>query len=103
MSKEIVIACAVRTAIGGFAGALRDISAADLGGRAIAAALSRASLNPGAVDSVVFGNVVQAGNGMNVARQAALNGGLRTASPRLRSTGCAARARKPCLRPTPRS
>jgi len=83
MSKEIVIAGAVRTAIGGFGGALKDTSAADLGGRAIAAALSRASLDPGAVDAVVFGNVVQAGNGMNVARQAALNGGLPNSVPAL--------------------
>jgi acetyl-CoA C-acetyltransferase len=66
----------VRTPVGAFSGALKDVPAAALGEHAIAAALGRATLAPSAVDSVVFGNVVQAGNGMNVARQAALAGGL---------------------------
>lgn len=83
MVKDIVIAAAVRTPIGGFSGTLKDIPAATLGAHAIAAALSRAGLEPGGVDSVVFGNVVQAGNGMNVARQAALGGGLPNEVPAL--------------------
>jgi acetyl-CoA C-acetyltransferase len=76
LANEIIIAAAVRTPIGGFSGTLKDTSAAALGGHAISAALGRAGIEPGAVDSVVFGNVVQAGNGMNIARQAALGGGL---------------------------
>jgi acetyl-CoA C-acetyltransferase len=76
MSNEIVITAAVRTPIGGFSGALKDTPAAALGGHAVSAALGRAGLEPATVDSVVFGNVVQAGNGMNVARQVALGGGL---------------------------
>jgi acetyl-CoA C-acetyltransferase len=76
MINEIVISAAVRTPIGGFSGTLKDIPVAALGGHAVSAALVRAGIESGAVDSVVFGNVVQAGNGMNVARQAALGGGL---------------------------
>jgi acetyl-CoA C-acetyltransferase len=76
MNKEIVICSPVRSAIGSFSGSLKDVPAAALGAHVIAATLRRSGLDPALVDSVVMGNVIQAGNGMNVARQAAVNGGL---------------------------
>ena len=76
MNKEIVICSPVRSAIGTFGGALKDVPAAALGAHVIRATLRRSGLDPALIDSVVMGNVVQAGNGMNVARQAAIHGGL---------------------------
>jgi len=76
MNKEIVICSPVRSAIGAFGGTLKDVPAAALGAHVVAATLRRSVLDPALIDSVVMGNVIQAGNGMNVARQAAINGGL---------------------------
>lgn len=76
MNKEIVICTPVRSAIGSFSGTLKDVPAAALGAHVIGATLRRSGLDPASVDSVVMGNVVQAGNGMNIARQAAIHGGL---------------------------
>lgn len=67
-----VIVSAVRTAIGGYGGSLKDKSAVDLASIVIAEACSRASLEPDLVDEVIMGNVLQAGSGQNVARQSAL-------------------------------
>lgn len=83
MSKDIVICAPVRSAIGSFGGSLKDTPATALGAHAIAATLRRSGLNPALVDSVVMGNVVQAGNGMNPARQAAIAGGLPVSVPAL--------------------
>lgn len=76
MSKDIVICSPVRSAIGSFGGALKGTPTQALGAHVIGAALRRSRLDPALVDSVVMGTVVQAGSGMNVARQAAINGGL---------------------------
>lgn len=76
MNKEIVICSPVRSAIGAFGGTLKDVPAVALGAHVIAATLRRSALDPALIDSVVMGNVVQAGNGMNVARQAAIHSGL---------------------------
>ena len=65
---SVVLSDPVRTAIGTFGGTLKDVTAPDLGGIAIGAAVAR-RIDPGEVDSVVMGNVVQAGNKMNPARQ----------------------------------
>ncbi|WP_296643394.1 thiolase family protein [Roseinatronobacter sp.] len=73
---DIVLCHPVRTAIGKFGGSLKDISAPDLGAQVIAELLRRSGVSPDKVSSVVFGNVIQAGSGMNPARQATLNGGL---------------------------
>ncbi len=73
---EIVIASAVRTAVGTFGGSLKDISPVDLGALVIKAALDRAALNPEQVDEVIMGSVLQAGLGQNVARQASVKAGL---------------------------
>jgi len=73
---EAVILSACRTPIGAFGGAFKDLSAVDLGTVAIRDAVSRAGVTPSDVGDVVMGCVLQAGNGMNVARQAALKAGL---------------------------
>ena len=74
--KEIVIASAVRTAIGSFQGSLAGISATQLGGIVLEAALERAGVDKTAVDEVIMGNVLQAGLGQNPARQASIKAGL---------------------------
>lgn len=81
MSKDIVISSPVRSAIASFGGSLKTTPTAALGAHAVAATLRRSGLDPARVDSVVMGNVVQAGNGMNVARQAAIHGGLPVSVP----------------------
>src|SRR5437764_6560494 len=70
-----VILAAVRTPIGKFQGGLAGFSATELGAKAVAEAIRRASLDPKQIDEAILGNVVQAGLGQNPARQAALRGG----------------------------
>ncbi len=74
--REVVICNPVRTAIGTYAGTLKDTPAVDLGATVIRATRERAKLSNGAIGTVVMGNVIQAGNKMNPARQAAVNGGV---------------------------
>ncbi|MGL5633683.1 MAG: acetyl-CoA C-acetyltransferase [Sarcina sp.] len=74
--REVVIVSAVRTALGTFGGTLKDISAADLGAIVIKEAINRAGVAGELVDEVLMGNVIQAGLGQNVARQAAVKAGL---------------------------
>lgn len=74
--REVVIASAVRTALGSFGGSLKDVSAADLGAIVIKEAVNRAGIKPEQVEEVVMGNVIQAGLGQNVARQATIKAGL---------------------------
>ncbi len=74
--REVVIASAVRTPIGSFGGALKDVSAADLGALVIKEAINRAGIKGETVDEVLLGNVIQAGLGQNIARQAAVKAGL---------------------------
>ena len=74
--KEVVIVSGVRTAHGRFSGALKGFSAPQLGGIAIKEAVKKAGLKPSDVEEVIMGNVVQAGLGQNVARQAAINAGI---------------------------
>jgi len=76
MSKEVVIVSAVRTPIGAFGGALKDISATRLGAIAIKGALDRAGVNAGQVQEVLMGCVLQANLGQAPARQAAKGAGL---------------------------
>ena len=78
MPKDIdaLLVSACRTPIGSFGGALKDMSAADLGAAAIREAVARAKTTPSEIDDVLMGCVLQAGAGMNVARQAALKAGL---------------------------
>src|SRR4051812_26224576 len=73
---DVFLIAAARTPIGKYLGGLADLSAPELGGRALKELLQRAKLSPGKVDEVIIGNVVQAGLGQNPARQAALKAGL---------------------------
>src|SRR5580765_1782734 len=73
---ETVIVSACRTPIGAFGGALKDLSAVDLGAVVIREALTRGAVAGADVGDVILGCVLQAGAGMNVARQAALKAGL---------------------------
>ncbi len=74
--KEVVIASAVRTAVGSYGKSLSNYPAVDLGALVIKEALQRVDLDPKEVDEVIFGNVLQAGLGQNPARQAAVKAGL---------------------------
>jgi acetyl-CoA C-acetyltransferase len=73
---ETVIVSACRTPIGAFGGAFKDLSSVDLGAIVIREAMARAAVQPADVGDVIMGCVLQAGAGMNVARQAALKAGL---------------------------
>ncbi len=77
----VVIASAARTPIGAFMGGLSEIPATELGAVVIAEALSRAGVEPAAVDEVLMGNVLSAGLGQNPARQAALAAGVPESVP----------------------
>ena len=74
--SDAVILSACRTPIGSFGGALKDLSASDLGAVVIREALTRARVDPEKLDDVIMGCVLQAGASMNVARQAALKAGV---------------------------
>ena len=74
--RHTVIVSAVRTATGKFLGSLKPFSAPELGALVVREAVARARIDPAMVDECIMGNVIQAGNGQNPARQAALNGGL---------------------------
>lgn len=76
MTNEVVIVSAVRTAIGSFQGALKDIPATKLGAIVIEKALEKAGIAKDSVDEVIMGNVLQAGLGQNPARQASIQAGL---------------------------
>lgn len=80
-TQEAVIVSAARTAIGTFGGGLAEVPAPKLGEICIKAALERADLKPGQVDEVIMGNVLQAGLGMNPARQASIGAGLPVEAP----------------------
>ncbi|HWJ03290.1 MAG TPA: acetyl-CoA C-acetyltransferase [Verrucomicrobiae bacterium] len=74
--REVVIASAVRTAVGTFSGGLSQIPANELGAIAVKEALRRAKISPEQVDEVILGNVLQAGQSQNPARQSAIKAGI---------------------------
>jgi len=78
---EIVIASAARTPVGSFNGALSALPAHELGKVAIEGAMRRAGVAPAEVDEVILGQVLQAGEGQNPARQAAIAAGIPVESP----------------------
>lgn len=82
-SNEVVLCGAVRTPIGTYGGALKDLPAAELGAAVIRETLLRNGLAGSQVQSLVMGNVIQAGNRMNPARQAGLAAGLPVEVPAL--------------------
>ena len=79
--RQVVIASAVRTAVGSFGGTLKDVPAPQLGGLVIKEVLRRARIRPEKVDQVIMGNVLQAGQGQNPARQAAAHAGISQYTP----------------------
>jgi acetyl-CoA C-acetyltransferase len=90
---ETVILSACRTPIGAFGGVFKDVSAVDLGAIVIREAVARAGIKPADVGDVVMGCVLQAGAGMNVARQAGVKAGLPVEVPgetvnRVCGSGC---------------
>jgi len=82
-TRHVVICSPVRTAIGAYNGALKNTAATALGAVAIRETLRRSRVDLERVDSVVMGNVIQAGNRMNAARQAAIHAGVPNAVPAL--------------------
>lgn len=78
---DIIIAHPVRTAIGAYNGALKGTTATELGAVVIRETLRRAGLDAAEIGSATMGNVIQAGNRMNPARQAAIHGGLPVSVP----------------------
>src|SRR6266540_1871499 len=80
-SRDVVLSHPVRTTIGTFNGTLKDTPASELGATVVRETLRRSGLDPARVGSVVMGNVIQAGNRMNPARQAAIGGGLPVSVP----------------------
>jgi acetyl-CoA C-acetyltransferase len=74
--KEVVIVSACRTPVGTFGGALKDTPVADLGKVSMEEAVKRAGIDPAVIDEVVFGCVIQAGQGQNVARQSMIKAGI---------------------------
>ena len=79
--RQVVIAGAVRTAIGKFGGALADVPATTLGTHVVREALARTGVAPDDVDELIMGHVLQAGTGLNPARQVALHAGLPVSTP----------------------
>ncbi|ALV22091.1 acetyl-CoA C-acetyltransferase [Carnobacterium antarcticum] len=73
---EAVIVSALRTPVGTFGGAFKDVSAVDLGTAVVRKAIESINLDPSTIDELVFGNVLSAGLGQNVARQVAMNAGI---------------------------
>jgi len=80
MSKAVVVS-GVRTAIGSFGGALTDVPATELGRIVIESALDRAGIDRSDIEEVIMGNVLQAGIGMNSARQSAIAAGIPDSVP----------------------
>lgn len=81
MTKKVVIASAVRTPVGSYGGAFKNVSAVDLGVTAAKEAIKRAGIKPEDVQEAVLGSVLQAGLGQNVARQIVLGAGCPVTVP----------------------
>ena len=79
--KEVYVVNCCRTAIGSFGGSLKDVPAAEMGAAVIKEALNRAGVKPENVDEVMFGCILTAGLGQNVARQASLKAGVPMSVP----------------------
>ncbi|MBB1629593.1 thiolase family protein [Cupriavidus sp. UME77] len=80
-TREVVLCHPVRTAIGAYNGSLKATPATELGAAVIRETVRRSGVDPERIGSVVFGNVIQAGNRMNPARQAAIGAGLPVSLP----------------------
>jgi acetyl-CoA C-acetyltransferase len=80
-TEDVVILSGCRTPIGSFGGAFKDVSAVDLGAVAVKEAVRRAAVRPDQVDEVILGCILQAGLGMNPARQASIRAGIPDSVP----------------------
>src|SRR6185503_14331483 len=80
MSKSVIVS-GVRTAIGSFGGSLKDVPVTELGRIVIDNAIERAGIDRADIEEVIMGNVLQAGAGMNPARQAAIAAGIPDSVP----------------------
>jgi acetyl-CoA C-acetyltransferase len=80
-TRETVLCTPLRTAIGTFDGSLKSVPATELGATVVRAVLARSKLDPAKIGTPVMGNVIQAGNNMNPARQSAVYGGLPVGVP----------------------
>ncbi len=74
--RDVVIVSAVRTPVGAYGGALKTLSAVDLGTIAAKEAIKRAGIEPNQIDEVLVGNILSAGCGQNVARQVSVHAGV---------------------------
>ena len=74
--KEVVIVDAIRTPVGSFGGSLRSVPAVELGAIVVKEIIRRNNLDPAKVDELIFGCVLQAGQGQNVARQVVIKAGI---------------------------
>src|SRR5262245_45322636 len=84
MSKEILFMSGVRTAFGGFGGALKDLTATELGVIAARAAVTRAAIDATEMEHVIFGNVMQTSqDAIYIARHVGLKAGCRVETPAL--------------------
>ncbi len=81
MNDDIVILSAARTAVGSFGGSLKSVPAVKLGEIVVREALQRGGVDPAQVDETIFGCVLQAGQGQNVARQVSVHAGIPVESP----------------------
>lgn len=81
--RNVLICSPVRTAIGAYGGTLKSTPATELGAIAVREAIARSGVDPSEIGSVTMGNVIQAGNRMNPARQASIGGGLDVSIPAL--------------------
>jgi acetyl-CoA C-acetyltransferase len=79
--QDIVLCSPIRTAIGAFNGALKNVSATELGATVVREVVKRSRINSEQIAAVIMGNVVQAGNGMNPARQASIGAGVPVSVP----------------------
>ena len=79
--EKVVLSQPLRTAIGTFGGALKDVSAIDLGTTVVKEIINRSKLDPGEIDDCIIGNILGAGLGQNPSRQVAINSGLGVETP----------------------
>ena len=79
--QKVVIAEPLRTAIGSFGGTLKDTSTAELGATVVKEILKRSQIDPKEIDDCIMGNILSAGQGMNISRQVAIESGLPIETP----------------------
>src|SRR5215212_10302358 len=82
-AADIVVSTPLRTAIGTFGGALKDVPATDLGATVGRAVLARSGIDPGRINQVIVGNILSAGQGMNPGRQVGVKSGVPVQAPGL--------------------